>query len=311
MPAEPVPGKRRKRFRLWSRGSIIRLAILWGIGMVALGACADKLLLFPSRGPLDTVGKPVMVSTPNGAVQLWATRSDGAPPLGSEFHHHVEIKSPEPEAYVLGFVGNGSRAEIECENFVRDFSRHTVVLYVMNYPGFGDSDGPAKVAAIPPAALAAYDYVAKQAHGKPIFVMGHSLGTTAALYVATQRPVAGLILHNPPPMHELIMGRFGWWNGWIAASMVARAVPAELQSIPNAKKVDVPAVFLLAGKDTLVTPRYQQMVVDAYHGPKRLIHLPAYGHNDPVDDNDLPTVWEAVDWMWQHSAAQTQPATGP
>jgi pimeloyl-ACP methyl ester carboxylesterase len=290
---------------------MIRLAILWGIGMVALGACADKLLLFPSRGPLDTAGKPVMVSTPSGAVQLWAIRSDGAPPLSSVVHNHVEIKSPEPQAYVLGFVGNGSRAEIECENFVRDFSQHTVLLYVMNYPGFGGSDGSAKVAVIPQAALAAYDYVAEQAHGKPIFLMGHSLGTTAALYVATQRPVAGLILHNPPPMHQLILGRFGWWNGWIAASMVARAVPPELESIPNAKRLDIPAVFLLAGRDTLVTPPYQQMVVDAYHGPKRLIRLPAYGHNDPIEDNDLPTVWDAVEWMWQHSAAQAQSAKVP
>ena len=59
--------------------------------------------------------------------------------------------------------------------------------------------------------------------------------------------------------------------------MVARAVPPQLQSIPNAKTLDIPAVFLLAGRDTLVTPHYQQMVVDAYHGPKQLIHLPTYG----------------------------------
>ncbi|HEX4125353.1 MAG TPA: alpha/beta fold hydrolase, partial [Tepidisphaeraceae bacterium] len=270
---------------------------MWVICMAVLGGCADKLLLFPSREPIDSAGKAVMVPTPGGAVQLWAIRSDGAPPLGGSIHHGVEIKSAPPEAYALGFIGNGSRAEIECENFVRYFSQHTVLLYVMNYPGFGGSEGSAKVAAIPPAALAAYDYVAAQARGKPIFVMGHSLGTAAALYVATQRPVAGLILHNPPPLHQLIMGRFGWWNGWIAASMVCRAVPDTLESIPNAKKVDVPAIFLLAGRDTLVTPPYQQMVVDAYHGPKKLIHLTDYGHNDPVEDNDLPRVWTDVAWM--------------
>jgi pimeloyl-ACP methyl ester carboxylesterase len=299
--------KRARRLPLFNRKSLLRLLFLWSVLMVLVGAFANQLLLHPTRYPIDTAGKPVMVSTPNGAFQLWAIRSDGAPPLGPAIHNHIEIKSPEPEAYVLGFIGNGSRAEMECENFVRDFSQHTVLLYVMNYPGFGDSEGSAKVAAIPPAALAAYDYVAERAHGKPIFLMGHSLGTTVALYVATQRPVAGLILHNPPLMHELIMGRFGWWNGWIAASMVARAVPRELESIPNAKTLDVPAVFLLAGRDTLVTPHYQQMVADAYHGPKRLIHLPTYGHNDPIEDNDLPTVWDSVEWMWQHSAAQTQP----
>jgi hypothetical protein len=300
--AEPTPvpaqKKPRRRFRLWSRKSLLRLGLFYLIAVVIVGGCADQLLLFPSRGPISTSGKAVMVQTPTGGVELWAIRSDGMPPLGPAIHNGIELKEPAPEAYALGFVGNGSRAEVECENFVRYFSQHTVVLYVMNYPGFGASEGKAKVASIPAAALAAYDYVAKKAHGKPIFLVGHSMGTTAALYVATQRPVAGLILHNPPPLRQLIMGRFGWWNGWIAASMVCHAVPDELESLRNAPKVDRPAVFLLAGRDTLVTPPYQMKVVDAYAGPKKLIHLPSYGHNDPVEDNDLPEVWSAVEWMW-------------
>ncbi len=96
----------------------------------------------------------------------------------------LAIISNEPEAYVLAFNGNGSRAENELIRLLPMWDEHAVEIWAVNYPGYGQSTGAAKLRNIPPAALAAYDALARHANGRPIFVSGHSIGTTAALYVA-------------------------------------------------------------------------------------------------------------------------------
>jgi hypothetical protein len=39
--------------------------------------------------------------------------------------------------------------------------------------------------------------------------------------VAANRPCAGLVLTNPPPLRNMILQRFGWWNLWLLATPVA------------------------------------------------------------------------------------------
>src|SRR5262249_45818455 len=134
-----------------------------------------------------------------------------------------------------------------------------VEVWVVNYPGYGQSTGPASLSAIPGAALAAYDALAKVANGRRIFLGAHSLGSTVALYVATQRSVAGMTLLNPPPLRELIYQHYGWWNLWLGASVVACGIPPELDSLTNAAKVTVPAIVLSATRDKIVPPKFHQM----------------------------------------------------
>jgi uncharacterized protein len=245
------------------------LLVLYVLGLVFTFLFPDRLVLFPSRERIDVPGTTRnTISGPAGELEIWTARTDAA-------------RSMEPQAYVLAFNGNGSRAERELARLQPMWAHHPVEIWAVNYPGFGGSAGEAKLAEIPPAALAAYDALALHAKGKPIFISGHSIGTTPALYLGTKRPVAGLVLHNPPPLRQLIMGRFGWFNFWIAASVVAHHVPKELDSLSNGKRCTAPALFIQAGHDTLVRPKYQRMVVDAYAGPKQEIHVSVYGHNDP------------------------------
>src|SRR5213076_1731280 len=110
-----------------------------------------------------------------------------------------------------------------------------VEVWGVNYPGFGGSSGPARLARIGPASLAAYDELRKVAGTRPIFVFGASLGSTADLHIAAQRPVAGLILHNPPAIRQMILRQFGWWNLWLLAGPLALQIPRELDSIANAR----------------------------------------------------------------------------
>ena len=52
--------------------------------------------------------------------------------------------------------------------------------------------------------------MAKSAQGRPIILAGNSLGGAVALYVASKRPAAAMILQNPPPLQRMILQKYGW-----------------------------------------------------------------------------------------------------
>ncbi|HWE03889.1 MAG TPA: hypothetical protein VG326_15900 [Tepidisphaeraceae bacterium] len=248
-----------------------RWIILYFVAAIVLSGCADRLILFPSREPIRVPGAArLVIPGPAGPLEIWTMRSAAA-------------VDREPQAYVIDFVGNASRAEYAVESVCDQWRNRPVEVWSLNYPGYGASAGSAKLKYLAPAALAAYDAMKRRAGNRPTFISAHSIGTAAALYVAANRPASGLILQNPPPLRRLIIGKFGWWNLWLGAGPVALAVPADLDSIANAGKSSAPAIFILSGADTIVPPKYQRMVADAYAGPKKFVRVPLAGHNDPVE----------------------------
>src|SRR5439155_15995420 len=160
--------------------------------------------------------------------------------------------------------GNADRADRWVAGEAEEWNDRAVEVWGMNYPGFGGSTGPARLSRIGSAALAAFDELKRQAGERPIVLFGASIGATAVLHVAAQRPVTGLILHNPPPLRQMILRQFGWWNLWLLAGPVALQIPQDLDSIVNARTSPVPAIFLLADKGEIVAPRFHALVVDDY-----------------------------------------------
>jgi pimeloyl-ACP methyl ester carboxylesterase len=107
-----------------------------------------------------------------------------------------------------------------------------------------------------------------------------------------------MTLLNPPPLRELIMQHYGWWNLWLGAGLVAGGIPPELDSLVNGAKITAPAIFLSASRDGIVPPRFHRMVYDAYTGPKRFIPLLDAGHNEMPEPSELPEYRAAIDWLW-------------
>jgi hypothetical protein len=250
------------------------------------GGCASKLILFPSRQPIDA-GTARRVLIPTGSdrvVEAWVDRSPGA------------SRGDEPRAFVIEFTGDATRAEQVATYAAQRWGERSIESWTVNFPGYGGSTGPAELSAIPPAALAVYDHVAQIAKGRPIFLAANSLGTTAALYTAANRPTAGLVLQNPPALRNLILTRHGWWNLWCMAVPIALQIPTELDSPANAAKVTAPAIFILADDDELVVPANQMKVVNAYAGAKRAIHYLG-GHNYGVSGTGERELTAGFDWL--------------
>jgi len=254
--------------------------------LILFGHLPDHLILFPTKAPIDA-GEAArkMVPFQNGELEVWTAKS-----------YRAEQQAGA-ETYVLRFYGNADRADRWVAAEAEEWNGRAVEIWGMNYPGFGRSTGPARLSRIGPAAIAAFDELKHHAHGRPTVLYGASLGSAAALHVARQRPVAGLILHNPLPLRQMILRRFGWWNLWLLAGPIALQIPRDLDSISNAKAIQTPAIFLLAEKDEIVPPRYHRLVVDAYAGQKRVVTLRDAYHNDPVEGAALAELNHALDWL--------------
>jgi pimeloyl-ACP methyl ester carboxylesterase len=265
--------------------SVLAIAALYFV-LVFSTHLPDHLILFPTTAAIEAHGAGrKMVPFQNGELELWTAASQRAQRKGGA---HI---------YILRFYGNADRADRWAAAEAEMWKDRAVEIWGMNYPGFGGSTGPAQLSRIGPAALTAFDELKRHAAGRPIVLFGASLGATAALDVAAHRPVAGLILHNPPAVRQMILRQFGWWNLWLLAGPVASQIPRDLDSIANAKTIRAPAIFLLAEKDEVVAPRYHRLVVDAYAGEKRVISLRGAHHNTPIEGAGLADLYNALDWL--------------
>ncbi len=271
-------------------GRLVLLFFLVSVPLAFFFLSPDRLLLHPDRDPLVHTGATrATLPFRGGELELWTARSRPRAVPGSR-----------ADVYVLRFYGNADRADPNVGLEISEqWSTRDTVLWGVNYPGYGGSSGEARLASIGPAALAAYDALRKEAGAdRPVLVFGTSLGTTAALYVAAQRPdLAGLILQNPPPLRQIILRGYGWWNLWLIAGPMAMRVPSSLDSIANARASHGKGVFLLAENDEVVAPKYQQLVVEAYAGEKRVIPLAGASHNSSIEGQGRVDLEQAVDWL--------------
>lgn len=255
---------------------------------------ADKLMLFPTRHVIAAPGaEQRFVDSGAGRIHVIIARSD--PAAHQVTHSAAETldalepaRHSEPQRYVLRIEGNGGRAEYTASYIARRWEDLPTEVWAMNHPGFGSSDGPAKLDRLAPAALAVYDSICEIAGDRPVYIDADSMGATQALYVAAERakarPVAGLVLKNPPPLRQLVLGRFGWWNLWLAAGPVAAGVPRDLDAIANARRCSAPAIFIRSMRDEIVPIAYQQKVIDAYAGTKFIVDFDDADHNAPLDE---------------------------
>jgi pimeloyl-ACP methyl ester carboxylesterase len=248
----------------------------------------DHLILFPTTAPIDAGGavrKTILFE--KGELEIWTAQSRRAHEQG------------RPDVFILRFYGNADRADRWAVLEAEMWDDRAVEIWGMNYPGFGGSTGPARLSRIGPAALSAFDELKHHANGRPIVPFGTSIGATAALHLAASRRgnIDGVILQNPPPLREMILRQFGWWNLWLLAGPVALQMPRDLDCITNARTSRAPAIFLLAERDEMVAPRFHRLVVDAYAGEKRVIALRGAYHNDPIEGAALADLNDALGWL--------------
>src|SRR4051812_7414174 len=201
------------------------------LGVLSLARCtplSNRLLLYPSSDERSLDGaERVMIADAAGAIETIRAKSPAA-------------RSTLPRAIVLRFYGNADRADAWPAREADSFGQWPVELWGVNYPGFGRSEGGASLSGVARAADVAFAEAEKR--GLPIFAMGTSMGTAAVLHLGTKGNLRGIFLQNPPPLAELVRGRYGWWNLWLLAAPISWSIPSSIDSLRNARVTTAPAL---------------------------------------------------------------------
>ncbi|MFN9540228.1 MAG: alpha/beta hydrolase [Planctomycetota bacterium] len=205
--------------------------------------------------------------------------------------------SPQEWA-VLKFPGTGGRAERAGPHPLELWPNASGEVWAVNPPGYGTSGGTAAVRFMPQVAAASWEFVRRRHPQLPTLLVGNSLGGTSALHLAARHEVSALFLRNPPPIHQMIRRRprYNWWSLG-AARWVAAEFPASFDAVANAARCRAPALFVQSERDRLVPVSYQQEIIEAYAGPKRVFVISGADHHESLPDDQLPAYLEALEWL--------------
>jgi pimeloyl-ACP methyl ester carboxylesterase len=163
-------------------------------------------------------------------------------------------------------------------------------LLMVDYRGYGLSEGKPGEEAFFRDALATYDAFARRddVDAKRVAVMGVSLGSGVATYLAAHRPVHAVVLVTP---YDSIAS--------VAADKhLFRLVPVGLilkhrfDSIALAPNVRQPALFMVASEDEMIPVAHAQRLFDAWAGPKQWNLVKGEGHNTIDQSADY---WRTID----------------
>ena len=180
--------------------------------------------------------------------------------------------NPGKARALIYFGGNAERLESSRDDFTRLFPERTV--YLLSYRGYGASDGQPSEAALFGDALALYDAVRAQHAQADIAIIGRSLGSGVASYLASQRPVKKLALITPfDSIAELAQSHYRWLPArWLVSD--AYASQHYLQQYAGS------LLILRAGRDQVVPAANTDQLIAALTGPANVVDFPQADHND-------------------------------
>jgi uncharacterized protein len=184
------------------------------------------------------------------------------------------IVARQPSPGLLWFYGNGENVATIWP-VVRDFQPPGTAVLVVDYPGYGESDGRATEAGLYAAADAAYAALVARPGVDParIFVYGRSLGSAVATYTAAHQPVAGLILESP------------FTNAAAMARHLYKLLPRfgvalRLDNLASVRRIHCPTLVFHGDADRLVPTAMGLAVAQAAAGGAEVVLIHGAGHNE-------------------------------
>ena len=152
----------------------LNLLLIYSLLCLSLYLYQRHILFVVQNGPVQTSEKEIVIK--NDDISL-----------------HGYILNPGAPKALIYFGGN---AEMAADNIsiYKDLIPELSV-YLMDYRGYGLSEGSPSERALFEDGLRIYDHLSTK--HEAIFLLGRSLGTGVAIYVASQRQIDKLILVSP------------------------------------------------------------------------------------------------------------------
>ncbi|MFV2030856.1 MAG: alpha/beta hydrolase [Gammaproteobacteria bacterium] len=222
-----------------------------------------NLLYFPVPAPADISSEKI--SFDNEGLKLRGWRLNGIQPRA-----------------LLYFGGNSETISDNIPQFETLFSAYTV--YLINYRGYGDSEGRPTEAALFSDALAIYDQI--QAKHSSISLLGRSLGSGVAVYLAAQRQIYQLLLLTPYDSLAAVA------QAHYPIFPVRYLLKDRFDSVKYAPEITAPVLILTAELDRVVPKKHAEILRDRLTGTEPGYRTIAGASHNNV--TDFPGYREAI-----------------
>ena len=183
----------------------------------------------------------------------------------------IGMKRLSPHQPAIGRVlivyGNGSWS-VCCAHYAKEIQNIAAVdVFILEYPGYADRAGSPSQKSLFQAADEAFQLLGTN---QPVYLVGESLGSGVAAYLAGTHPdrIAGIILLSPfNKLTSVAQNHMPW-------------LPVELMLVDRFPSDDYlrqyhgPVGIMVDGHDNVVPEKFGLRLYDSYTGPKQLWRFP-------------------------------------
>lgn len=244
---------------------LLVVAIAGYLGIAGLVWMGQESLLFYPRPALGEPRAPASWTL----VPVYFQARDGKRLAG------VLVRPPvERPPLVIYYGGNAEEVTEYASAAATDYGPRAVLL--VNYRGYGKSEGKPSEKALVADALELYDWAAARADIDParIALHGRSLGGGVAVQVAAARPAKCVMLTSPfASVREVAQELYAW----LPVSLLLRH---PFDSAALAPSIKAPLLVLVGGDDTLIRPHHSERLASLWAGPVERASFAGFGHND-------------------------------
>jgi uncharacterized protein len=193
-------------------------------------------------------------------------------------------KPPHPgKALILYFHGNGGslwNRRIRAQALTASGRG----LLMISYRGYSGSTGTPTETGLHTDAHTAYDWVARSYEPSRLVAYGESLGSGVAVRLASEQPLAGLILDAPYTSTADVAGLTYWYVpvSWLMLD--------QFRSLDIIEKVKAPILILHGTDDHIIPFALGERLYAAAPEPKRLVRIDGGNHTRNLEQGGMEAV---------------------
>jgi uncharacterized protein len=277
---QPVrPGYAARIFASVRRIVLVCL-VVYGLACLLVAFEQRKLIYYP------TTIAPARVDAMARSAGLERWRTPAGDIVGMK---RLALRQPAA-GQILVTYGNGGTA-VGVSHYADDIQQQTNFdVFILEYPGYEDRPGKPTERHLFAAADTALQLLATN---RPLYIVGESLGTGVAAYLAGTHPniISGIVLIAP---YEQLAGPAQQRFPWLPVRLL---LADRFESGRYLRQYHGPVGVLVGGADQVVPETNGYRLYNSYSGPKQLWRFPQDDHGDLF--SRLPAIWSQLIALWQ------------
>lgn len=253
------------------------LILGWGLFVFILNLEQNKLV-FSAPKLSAQVNKYLHTTFPNSydlSIQA---------PDHTQLRGWINRTTPSNHKLVIYFGGNNEFVPPEFLNTLHDWD-----FAMVNYRGYGESEGKSSIQTIMDDSLTVYDNL-KQGY-TDVVLIGRSLGTGAAITVASERSVQGVVFISPfDKFNQVMLDQLPLFPSPL--------IQNRFDSKSLATSIHSSALCLIGEMDRTIRPIRSQILMNKWAGPKLVKWIPNTNHNSilssPILSQNIDSFLESL-----------------